>query len=82
MKVAQGVSGSVVDKGSVCDLIPHMLLGMKSGLMKMGVRNVAELHRNLYDGTSRFELRTAAGVREGGVGGGISFLGVIGPDER
>lgn len=81
IKVAQGVSGAVVDKGSVCDLIPHTLLGVKSGMLKLGVNSIVELHRNLYKGFTRFELRTTSAIRECGIHN-ISFVGITGPGAK
>ena len=44
VRVAQGVSGSVTDKGSVVDFIPYMTQGCKHGFQDMGVRSVNNLH--------------------------------------
>ncbi|CAD7943726.1 unnamed protein product [Amoebophrya sp. A25] len=79
IKVAQGVSGAVIDKGSIQDLIPFTLLGVKSGLLKLGVPNLPLLRENLYNGTTRFELRTASAIKESGTHN-IPFLGVTQPD--
>ena len=37
VKIAQGVSGAVVDKGSVSDLIPYMIAGVEAGFRLLGV---------------------------------------------
>eukprot|EP00514_Thraustochytrium_sp_LLF1b_P000605 CAMPEP_0184524226 /NCGR_PEP_ID=MMETSP0198_2-20121128/9380_1 /TAXON_ID=1112570 /ORGANISM="Thraustochytrium sp., Strain LLF1b" /LENGTH=507 /DNA_ID=CAMNT_0026915461 /DNA_START=214 /DNA_END=1737 /DNA_ORIENTATION=+ len=67
VKVAQGVSGAVVDKGSVARYIPYVAQGVRHGLQDLGVQSVTELHKNLYDGSLRWELRTHAAQREGQV---------------
>lgn len=58
VKVAQGVSGAVTDKGSVRSLIPHVMKGVQKGLLNLGVENLAQLALT----PARFELKTAAGM--------------------
>ncbi len=67
IKVAQGVSGLVVDKGSVLDLVPYIVQSLRQSLQDMGVRGLGELHRALYSGQLRFERRSHSAQREGGV---------------
>mmetsp|Transcript_13248 Transcript_13248/g.32041 ORF Transcript_13248/g.32041 Transcript_13248/m.32041 type:complete len:160 (-) Transcript_13248:240-719(-) len=67
VKVAQGVSGAVIDKGSVHDLASHIMTAVKAGCQDLGVRTLPELHEKLYSGSLRFELRTASGLREAGI---------------
>ena len=67
LKVAQGVSGLVVDKGSVLDLVPYLLQGVKQALQDMGHRTIGELHDALENGRLLFELRSHSAQREGGV---------------
>jgi IMP dehydrogenase len=67
VKVAQGVSGTVQDKGSVHRFIPYLVQGMSHGLQDIGAHSVDVLRQQLYDGSLRFELRSAAAQREGGV---------------
>ena len=62
IKVAQGVSGAVTDKGSVKTLIPHVMRGVRLGLTNVGCGSVVELHDTLNSQELRFELRTAAGI--------------------
>jgi IMP dehydrogenase len=69
VKVAQGVSGSVVDKGSLKKYIPYLVQGVKHGFQDFGVRSVDALHKDLYSGELRMELRSAAAQREGGIHG-------------
>merc|ERR1712182_148948 len=73
IKVAQGVSGNVQDKGSIHRYVPYLVQGMKHGMQDMGVSSVENSQQMLYNGQTRFELRSAAAQREGGVHGLHSF---------
>jgi IMP dehydrogenase len=67
VKVAQGVSGSVVDKGSLRHYLPYLIAGVKEGLHDIGCTSVAHLNDLNAQGEVRFELRSPAAQREGGV---------------
>ncbi|MGL4369479.1 MAG: IMP dehydrogenase [Spirochaetota bacterium] len=67
IKVAQGVSGSVTDKGSMMDYIPYIVQGLKHSFQDMGVRSIKELHDRLNSGELRFEMRSLSSQTEGGV---------------
>ena len=69
VKVAQGVSGDVQDKGSVHAFIPYLYVGLQHSLQDIGVRNIYALQEGVRAGTVRFELRTASAQVEGGVHG-------------
>ena len=64
---AQGVSGAVVDKGSTRKFIPYQAQSIRHGLQDLGVVSIAELHKRLFDQRLRFEVRSSAAQREGGV---------------
>lgn len=69
VKVAQGVSGDVQDKGSVTAFLPYLHVGVQHSLQDIGVKNVQALQDGVKAGTVRFELRTASAQVEGGVHG-------------
>lgn len=67
VKVAQGVSGDVQDKGSVKAFLPYLHAGLQHSFQDVGVRSVQELQEGVQEGRVRFELRTASAQVEGGV---------------
>ena len=67
VKVAQGVSGAVVDKGSLRRYLPYLLQGVRHGMQDLGSSSVTRLQESLYAGSLRFEIRSPAAQREGGV---------------
>ncbi|KAG7447306.1 IMP dehydrogenase [Guyanagaster necrorhizus] len=74
VKVAQGVSGDVQDKGSVKAFLPYLYVGVQHSFQDIGVRNVQELRSSVKEGKVRFELRTASAQVEGGVHGLNSYV--------
>ncbi|MEP9410089.1 MAG: IMP dehydrogenase [Candidatus Brocadia sp.] len=81
VKVAQGVTGTVVDKGSVIHLVQYLMQSLFHSLQELGYRNIQELHKGIYDGTLRFEMRSQSAQIEGSVHNLYSFkephLGLI-----
>ncbi|KAK7549463.1 inosine-5'-monophosphate dehydrogenase IMD2 [Phyllosticta citricarpa] len=71
--VAQGVSGSVLDRGSLTKFLPYLQAGVQHSLQDIGVASLAELKDAVEDGKVRFELRTASAQAEGNVHGLHSF---------
>ena len=67
VRVAQGVTGSVVDKGSMSDYVPYLIQGLKHSFQDIGARDIATLHERLSDETLRFETRSMSAQIEGGV---------------
>jgi IMP dehydrogenase len=73
VKVPQGVSGTVMDKGSLVDYFPYLMKGLAQAFQDMGYRDIPSLHAALYDGRLRFERRTVAALAEGTVHSLLSY---------
>lgn len=65
IRIAQGVSGSIVDKGSVFRYLPYLITGIKLGCQDIGTRSLEKLREHVYSGEIRFTKRTQAAVLEG-----------------
>jgi len=73
VKVAQGVSGTVQDKGTLHAYVPYLVQGIKHGMQDLGTRSLDIMREALQSGELRFELRSPAAQREGGIHGLHSF---------
>ena len=73
VKVAQGVSGAVVDKGPIAKYIPYLVQGVRHGFQDFGCKSLEETAQARASGELRFELRTPAAQKEGGVHGLWSY---------
>ena len=67
IKVAQGVSGTVVDKGSIVDYVPYLLQGLRHAVQDVGCSSVQELREGAADGRIHFERQSVSARVEGGV---------------
>lgn len=71
--VAQGVSGSVLDRGSITQFVPYLITGIQHSFQDIGVKSMQEFHEGVNKGTVRFEIRTASAQAEGNVHGLHSY---------
>jgi IMP dehydrogenase len=67
IKIAQGVSGTVTDKGAVSGIVPFLIQAVKQGMQDLGAQSVSAVRRQLYNGMQRMEARTNAALKEGNV---------------
>ncbi|KER26069.1 hypothetical protein T265_06601 [Opisthorchis viverrini] len=67
IKVAQGVSGNIMDRGSVHQLLPYLVAGVQHGMQQVGAANLEHLVKMSYTGVLRFEHRSPSAQIEGGV---------------
>ncbi len=72
IKVAQGVAGAVIDKGSVKSLIPYTMTGVRLGIANAGFKSIDELHAGTMSGDLRFEVRTGSSMKHAGNSSGLA----------
>jgi len=65
IRIAQGVSGSIVDKGSIHRYLPYIITGVRLGCQDIGAISLTKLRDMTYSGENRFTKRTQAAVVEG-----------------
>jgi len=67
LQIAQGVSGTVKDKGSVKNIIPYLVQAVKHGFQDLGASSVENAHMMLRNGSMKMETRSGAAQVEGGI---------------
>uniref|UniRef100_A0A1I7YEF3 Inosine-5'-monophosphate dehydrogenase n=1 Tax=Steinernema glaseri TaxID=37863 RepID=A0A1I7YEF3_9BILA len=67
VKVAQGVSATMRDRGSLHKFVPYLYRAVQHGFQDIGVKSIAELQEKVHSGEIRFERRTPNAQKEGGV---------------
>ena len=72
--IAQGVTGTVVDKGSLQRYLPYLIGGVRHGFQDLGVKDVAQIaEKRSKTKDIRFEIRSPAAQKEGNVHSLYSF---------
>lgn len=77
IRVAQGVSGTVTDRGSLRTFFPYLYtgffemitLGIQHSFQDIGAKSLSDLQSQVRRGIVRFDVRSASSQLEGGVHG-------------
>jgi len=64
IKVAQGVSGSVMARGSLLTFIPYLAQGIKQALQDLGMKSIEKAQEALWNGEIRIEQRSPGAQAE------------------
>jgi IMP dehydrogenase len=67
IKIAQGVAGTVKDKGSIRGVMPFLVQASRQGFQDLGSKSIDLCRERLFTGRQRLEARTNAALAEGNV---------------